>query len=184
MLPADLSLRIHAVSGYSGGGRSMIERYEDRCATTGQSVSTRAYGLGLDHKHVPEMHRYSGCADAPLFAPMVGDYRQGMLVNVPLFTAELGGASAGDIRSVLADRYRDEPFVEVLPLGAAEALDGGFLDPTACNDSNRIELLVFGHAGRVLLTARYDNLGKGAAGAAVQNLNLMIGAAETEGLIS
>lgn len=184
MLPADLPLRIHAVSGYSGGGRSMIERYENRCAATGRSVSTRAYGLGLDHKHVPEMHRYAGCADAPLFAPMVGDYRQGMLVNVPLFTAELDGASAGDIQTVLAERYRDEPFVTVLPVGAAEALDGGFLDPTACNDSNRIELLVFSHAGRILLTARYDNLGKGAAGAAVQNLNLMIGAAETEGLTS
>jgi N-acetyl-gamma-glutamyl-phosphate reductase len=113
----------------------------------------------------------------------VGNYYQGMLVQLPLFRSEFDvPATAADVRDLLADRYAAEPFVEVPPTGAAAALEGGFLAPTACNNSNRIELMVFGHSEQMLLVARYDNLGKGAAGAAVQNLNLMMGVDETTGL--
>jgi len=114
---------------------------------------------------------------------MVGHYYQGMLVQLPLFARELSTpASPDDIRETLARRYADEPFVSVLPTGAPDALDGGFLAPTTCNHTNRIELMVFGHHDQFLLTARYDNLGKGASGAAIQNLNLMMGVDETTGL--
>lgn len=183
LLPASLSLRVHAVSGYSGGGRPVIEAYESFDSDTSERWNTRPYALGLEHKHVPEMQRYAGCATPPLFAPTVGNYYQGMLVQLPLFSRELNSpASPDDVRELLADRYAEEPFIDVLPTGAESALEGGFLAPTACNNSNRIELMVFGHSEQMLLVARFDNLGKGAAGAAVQNLNLMMGVDETTGL--
>lgn len=183
VLPADLPLRIHAVSGYSGGGRALIDTYRGYDVATRERYNTRPYALGLRHKHVPEMHRYSTCAVAPLFAPSVGDFHQGMLVQIPLFTSELNGRPGPDaVQALLAKRYQEEPFVHVLPTGAADVLDGGFLDATACNHSNDIELMVFGHEEQLLLVARYDNLGKGASGAAIQNLNLMIGVDERTGL--
>lgn len=183
VLPRDLPLRIHAVSGYSGGGRALIDTYRGFDPETAERLNTRPYALGLAHKHVPEMYRYSGCAVAPLFAPSVGNYHQGMLVQLPLFVSELQGApTPEDVQGVLARRYRDEPFVDVLPLGAPGAVEAGFLNATACNHTNRLELMVFGNREQLLLVARYDNLGKGASGAAVQNLNLMIGADETTGL--
>lgn len=183
VLPRELGLRIHAVSGYSGGGRPLIETRRGFDTETAERRSVEPYALGLHHKHVPEMQRYSGTAQPPLFAPMVGHYYQGMLVHVPLFAAELDGApSPADVRDMLAQRYQDEPFVDVKPLGAEADLEGGFLDATACNQTNRIELMVFGHATQMLLVARLDNLGKGASGAAIQNLNLMIGVDETTGL--
>jgi N-acetyl-gamma-glutamyl-phosphate reductase len=183
LLSPSLPLRIHGLSGYSGGGRPLIETYEGFDAETLERWNTRPYALGLQHKHVPEMQRYAGCEFAPLFAPTVGNYYQGMLVQLPLFTREFSApASPGDVRELLASRYADEPFVSVLPTGAPEALDGGFLAPTTCNHTNRIELMVFGHSEQLLLTARYDNLGKGASGAAIQNLNLMMGVEEITGL--
>jgi N-acetyl-gamma-glutamyl-phosphate reductase len=183
LLPAELPLRVHALSGYSGGGRPLIDTYRSFDAATRERYNTRPYALTLKHKHVPEMHRFAGSLHAPLFAPSVGHFHQGMLVQVPLFTSELIGRPGPEaIQALLDERYRDEPFVHVLPTGAADALDAGFLDATACNGSNRIELMVFGHAEQLLLIARYDNLGKGAAGAAVQNLNLMIGVEENTGL--
>lgn len=183
LLPRDLPLRIHAVSGYSGGGRALIDRHAQFDPDTAERLAVQAYALGLAHKHVPEMQRYSGTAAAPLFTPLVGNYYQGMLVHVPLFACELNGAPrADDVHDILLRRYRDEPFVDVLPPGAGDALESGFLNATACNHSNRIELMVFGNADQFLLAARYDNLGKGASGAAIQNLNLMIGVAESTGL--
>jgi N-acetyl-gamma-glutamyl-phosphate reductase len=183
LLSPDLPLRLNAISGYSGGGRSMIETYRGFDAETRERLDTRPYALGLQHKHVPEMQRYAGCKVAPLFSPMVGNYYQGMLVQLPLFRSELTGApKPEDVHGVLASRYRDEPFIEVLPLGAPAALEGGYLNATACNGTNRLELLVFGNTEQLLLVARYDNLGKGASGAAVQNLNLMIGVDEAAGI--
>jgi N-acetyl-gamma-glutamyl-phosphate reductase len=183
ILRRDLPLRLHALSGYSGGGRALIDVYRAFDSDTAERLNTRPYALGLAHKHVPEMQHYAGCAVAPLFAPTVGNYYQGMLVQLPLFSSELNGSpTPAEIHALLAARYRDEPFVDVLPLGAPDALDGGFLSPTTCNQTNRLELMVFGHDEQMLLIARYDNLGKGASGAAVQNLNLMIGAQETAGL--
>jgi N-acetyl-gamma-glutamyl-phosphate reductase len=177
------ALSLHALSGYSGGGRVMIETYQGFDAATRERNNTRPYGLSLRHKHVPEMQYFSGGRRAPLFVPSVGCFAQGMLVHVPLFADDLSGTpSAQAVSDVLAERYAKEPFVRVLPAGAEPALEGGFLNATACNDTNRIELMVFGHETQILLTARYDNLGKGAAGAAIQNLNLMLGREETLGL--
>jgi N-acetyl-gamma-glutamyl-phosphate reductase len=185
ILSPKLPLRLHAVSGYSGGGRQLIEKYQALDAAQPATVlPPMAYGLDLSHKHVPEMHRYSASDHPPLFAPSVGHYYKGMLVHVPLFYRELSGVtSADDMHALLAERYADEACIEVLPPNPVEALaDGRFLDPTAANDTNRIDLMIFGGDDHLLLTTRYDNLGKGASGAAIQNLNLMLGINELEGL--
>ena len=181
----DARLSCHAVSGYSGGGRRLIERYETRGAEHPESLwHVRPYGLDLDHKHLPEMARYSGIERAPVFSPMVGHFAQGMLTMVPLHTDTLGeGATVETVHACLEARYRAEPCVEVFPLAADDALDAGFLDPLAANGTNRIDLFVYGRDARLLLVARLDNLGKGASGAAVQNLNLMTGAEELSGLV-
>ena len=180
----DALLSCHAISGYSGGGRRLIERYEARSAGEPESLwPVRPYGLGLDHKHLPEMSAYSGVERAPVFSPMVGHFAQGMLTMVPLHVDTLGdGATAATVHACLDARYRDEPCVDVRPLGDADVLDGGFLEPRSANGTNRIDLLVYGHDTRILLVARLDNLGKGASGAAVQNLNIMTGADELRGL--
>ena len=181
LLDPALPLRLNAVSGYSGGGKSMIARYRS-CDTP--ALRTRPYGFGLAHKHVPEMQRYAKTDSAPLFAPSVGHYYRGMLVQVALFTRELSAkAKPADVWRALADRYRDEPFVHVHGLHPETALDAGFLSPTSRNGSNDLDLMVFASDEQLLIVSRYDNLGKGAAGAAVQNLNLMLGLIETEGLL-
>ena len=184
MVSSRAHLSCHAVSGYSGGGRQLIERYEARGAEHPESLwHVRPYALGLEHKHLPEMARYAGIDRAPVFSPMVGHFAQGMLTMIPLHVDTLGeGATPETVHACLVERYRDEPCVEVLPLGAEDALDAGFLDPLAANGTNRIDLLVCGHDAQVLLVARLDNLGKGASGAAVQNLNIMTGAEELRGL--
>ena len=183
LLSPDLPLTMHAISGYSGGGRSLIEARQAFTPEEVEGRNTEPYGLTLQHKHVPEMQHYSGSAVIPLFTPAVGHYYHGMLVQVPLFTRNLQKpATVDDLHAVLAARYQGEPFISVLEPGAAATLEAGFLNPTACNDTNRVEIMLFGHAEQLLLVARYDNLGKGAAGAAVQNLNLMIGVEETTGL--
>ena len=180
ILSAGTPLRVNALSGYSGGGKSLIARYR---ACDSEAMRTRPYGLALGHKHVPEMHRHSLTESAPLFVPEVGHFHQGMLVQVPLFSRELGGAGADAVCDVLRARYADEPFVHVHEFPVAEdALDGGFLSATERNGSNDLDLMVFGHDEQVLVVARYDNLGKGASGAAVQNLNLMLGLPEATGV--
>ena len=184
IVPSGAHLSCHAVSGYSGGGRRLIERYEARGVEHPESPwHVRPYALGLEHKHLPEMARYSGVDRAPVFSPMVGHFAQGMLTMIPLHTDTLGeGATAETVHACLETRYRDEPCVEVVPLGAEDVLDAGFLEPLAANGTNRIDLFVYGHHDQVLLVARLDNLGKGASGAAVQNLNVMTGTEELCGL--
>ena len=158
----------------------MIAKYQD-CDSA--AWRHRAYGLDLNHKHVPEMRRYANISHAPLFTPAVGHYRSGMLVQVGLFATELerGGAPV-DVHRTLAERYAGEPFVHVHPYNPDDCSDDGFLSPTARNGTNHLDLLVFGNDDHVLIATRYDNLGKGAAAAAVQNLNLMLGLPETAGL--
>jgi N-acetyl-gamma-glutamyl-phosphate reductase len=185
LLAADAALSVHAISGYSGGGRKMIESFEQ--PTPGNRPQNfGAYGLTLKHKHVGEMRTHGLLDCAPLFAPAVGYFRRGMLVHVPLQLAALPGAVAGaDLHAALAEHYAGERFVAVRPLNDAGALrEGAFLEPEALNGTNRLELFVFANdaARQAILVARLDNLGKGASGAAVQNLNLMLGLQEDAGL--
>jgi len=183
LLPPETNLALHAISGYSGGGRKMIEAYEAADAGQRDRWGARPYALNLRHKHLPEMQRYSGLAAPPLFSPTVGAFRKGMVTLVPLFGEQLeGGARRADVVDALARAYRDSPFVAVSPYGDCPGLDGGLLSPGGCNGTNRMEISLFGNARQLLLAARYDNLGKGAAGAAVQNLNLMLGCEQTRGL--
>ncbi len=168
VVPSDYPVTINAVSGYSGGGKSMIAAHE---AEGGPAFEL--YGLGLEHKHVPETQLYSGLSRRPIFVPSVGHFRQGMLVSVPLHLDTLPGKPRGaDLHEVLAARYRDCELVSVVP----PATDGK-LEPTAINDTDRLELSVHANEARrqAVLVARLDNLGKGASGAAVQNIRLMLG---------
>ena len=182
LLDAATPLRCYAVSGYSGGGRQMIESFQARTKTQADALNTQAYGLTQSHKHLPEMQHYSGCDQAPIFLPTVAHYYKGMLVSVALFADELNGATPEDVQRVLAQRYAGERFIKVPPANAAESSSNGYLNPTACNDTNELQLLVFGDNRRTVINARYDNLGKGASGAAVQNLNIMLGLEEGFGL--
>jgi N-acetyl-gamma-glutamyl-phosphate reductase len=181
LLDAATPLRCHAVSGYSGGGRQMVEKFRAFDAAQQDQYNSQAYGLTLQHKHVPEMHHYSTTDTAPLFTPMVANYYKGMLVQIPLFRQEVSNASKSELHGILTGRYAGEPFISVLPLDDS-MLEEGFLTPTACNGTNNMQLMLFGNEQQYLLVARYDNLGKGASGAAVQNLNLMLGFEETKGL--
>lgn len=184
LLAPDAPLAIHGLSGYSGGGNAMIARWEDPKAGLGALPFEAPYALGRVHKHVPEMKRYGRLAREPHFTPAVGAFRCGMRVHVPLPAGLLrAGASAATVHEVLQARYADEAFVDVRLV--AEGPDGGEteLDPRACNDTNRVLLRVFAHpSGHVTLVGVLDNLAKGASGAAVQNLNLMLGLPEGTGL--
>jgi len=168
LLPSDFPISIAAVSGYSGGGRAMIESYEK-----GGAPQFELYALGLEHKHVPEIMRYGGLVRRPIFVPSVGAFRQGMLVSIPLHLDSLPGRpSASDIEAALAARYRGSAFVSVVPASGIARLE-----PEALNGTNRLELFVFRNDAHrhVVLVARLDNLGKGASAAAVQNLETMFG---------
>jgi N-acetyl-gamma-glutamyl-phosphate reductase len=174
LLPADYPVTVNAVSGYSGGGRSMIEAYE-----AGTAPPFELYGLGLEHKHVPELQRYAGLARRPIFVPSVGNFRQGMLVSVPLHLDTLPGRpTLRDLEAALAARYAEADLIEVVPAG--KIAKGGRLDALALNGTDRLELTVLGNEalGQAVLVARLDNLGKGASGAAVQNIRLMLGVAD------
>jgi N-acetyl-gamma-glutamyl-phosphate reductase len=172
LLPRDFPVALPSVSGYSGGGRAMIEAYEK-----GEAPLHEAYALGLSHKHIPEIQRYTGLTRRPLFIPAVGNFRQGMLVQLPLHLDDLPGApKASDLHDALVAHYAASVaaggWVSVHPATA-----DGKLDATALNDTNQLELRVFANEAhrQAVLIARLDNLGKGASGAAVQNLQLMLG---------
>jgi N-acetyl-gamma-glutamyl-phosphate reductase len=168
ILPPDFPVTVNAVSGYSGGGKSMIAAFD-----AGTAPSFELYGLGLSHKHVPELQKYACLTRRPLFVPSVGNFRQGMLVSVPLHLDTLPGKPGlADLHAALAARYAGSAFVSV---PAAEA--DGKIEAEGLNGTNKLELRVFGNAqhGQAVLLARLDNLGKGASGAAVQNLELMLG---------
>lgn len=172
ILPSDSDVSVFAISGYSGGGRSMIEAHE-----AGTAPVFDLYGLNFAHKHVPEMQLYSGLKHRPIFIPQVGNFRQGMIVNVPLFLDQLKGGVA-EIKAALQAHYRGSALVSVVEAKEMR------LDPTALNDTDRMELRVYADEskGQALLVSRLDNLGKGASGAAVQNLRLMLGMPQTASL--
>jgi N-acetyl-gamma-glutamyl-phosphate reductase len=177
LLPADTRLSVNAVSGYSGGGKSLIARFEDSSLADATPTAFHAYGLGLGHKHVPEMRSHAGLTHAPIFLPAVTRTYRGMLVEVPIHLAETGATIAA-LREAITDAYRDSPIVTV------SQDHHGDLPIERQANTDRLELFVFGSDafGQARLVAALDNLGKGAAGAAVQNLNLMAGLPETAGL--
>jgi N-acetyl-gamma-glutamyl-phosphate reductase len=174
LVPPDYPLVIHAVSGYSGRGRAGLEAHEGAGAAT--ALPLQVYGLGLNHKHVPEIQQHAGLAHAPVFVPAYGHYRQGIVLTVALHLRLLpAGVTAAHLHAALQARYAGQAFIALQPLGGD--VDALRLDPRALNGSNHMRLAVFGQerTGQVLLAAVFDNLGKGAAGAAVQNLGLMLG---------
>lgn len=176
LLPADWPYICHAVSGYSGGGKALIERFE-----ADRDIAWRGYALALGHKHVPEMQARCGLAVAPLFSPAVVPAHRGMVVEVPLPLAAMPGAASPDaLRAALADHYAGSA---VVAMGTAPE-SGEMLLRASDGGSDRLDLLVFANAdaGQVRLVARLDNLGKGASGACIQNLNIMAGLPETAGL--
>ncbi|KPQ11326.1 MAG: N-acetyl-gamma-glutamyl-phosphate reductase ArgC [Saliniramus fredricksonii] len=167
VLPEDFPVTINAVSGYSGGGRQMIEQYEQ-----GEAPNFTLYGLNFSHKHLPELLKYTKLARRPIFVPSVGKFHQGMLISIPLHLDLLGGASAADLERTLANWYGDGGLVRVIPTQEETRIE-----PEALNGADRMELRVFSHPeyAQAVLVARLDNLGKGASGAAVQNIRLMLG---------
>ena len=182
ILAASTLLRCHAVSGYSGGGRQMVERFREFDHAEADALNSQTYSLALAHKHVAEMQHYSGTDTLPIFTPSVANYYKGMLVHVPLFRLELNDTDPRKVHEILVARYAEEAFIDVLPYNGTDMRNAGYLNPTDCNGTNHIELMLFGNDEQLLLIARYDNLGKGAAGAAVQNLNIMLGIDEQQGL--
>jgi N-acetyl-gamma-glutamyl-phosphate reductase len=183
ILPAHWPLSVNAVSGYSGGGRKMIAEFEDQAAPDFTRVPYRVYGLSLAHKHVPEMRLHGGLEHPPIFQPSVGRYAQGMIVEVPLPLYALPSApKLKDLHAALVKAYAAERFIEVATMEEAASLST--LAPEGLNGTNRMKLYVFGSDSlqQARLVALLDNLGKGASGAAVQNLNLMLGCDESAGL--
>jgi len=205
IIARDAKLNCTSLTGYSGGGRSLIEVHENNRTPGDNLHAPRPYALGLTHKHLPEMKGICGLTHPPHFVPVVGDIAQGMFVTVPLWEADLAvdtGIAGADNNRATADKadgkkigfddsiikvvwqtwanhYRDSKFIRVMPLDPAMA---GFMDITTCNESNCLDLFVFGHDTQILLGARLDNLGKGASGAAVQCMNIACGLDEELGL--
>jgi len=183
LIPANFPATVHGVSGYSGGGKSMIEEFEKKDSPVFVETVHRGYALGLGHKHLPEMQMRAGLSHAPLFAPTVARFYRGMLVELPLQLWALPGTpTPRDIHAVLANAYAGKPLVEVA--GLDEAASMKTVDAELLAGSNRMKLFVYANkvGDQVRLVAALDNLGKGAGGAAVQNLNIMLGLPETTGL--
>lgn len=183
LMPADYPVTAFSLTGYSGGGKKMIAEFE--AGGNPRLESPRPYALGLEHKHLPEMRVQAGLAQAPIFNPIVGNFLKGLAVTVPVFPALLSRkADAEAILDIYRKHYEGEQFVRVHPYNSDANLDGGFFDVQGANDTNRVDLFVFGNGERLNLVARLDNLGKGAAGAAVQCMNVHVGADEATGLVA
>lgn len=180
LLPADTQIAANSITGYSGGGKKMIEHYQ----SPQRIDAPRPYALGLAHKHLPEMCAYTGLTVAPIFQPIVGPFYKGLAVTAYLqprqFTRK---ATPADVRQILADYYAGEAFIRVAPVDLEANTDGGFFNVEANNDTNRVDLFVFGNEERMLVVGRLDNLGKGASGAAVQAMNVHLGVEESLGLV-
>ena len=184
LLDAGLVPPAHAVSagsitGYSGGGKKLIELYQN--SPEPALTSPRPYALTLGHKHVPEMMAHTGLVTRPIFMPVVGNFYKGLAVSVPLHLGALGTTPEA-VHSALATRYAEERYVRVMPLRDPATLEGGFFDLQACNGTNRVDIFVFANDHQAILMARLDNLGKGASGAAVQAMNVHLGVEESLGL--
>ena len=180
-VPAKLPVAATSITGYSGGGKKMIEQYE--AGGDSQLDAPRPYGLALAHKHLPEMMAHTGLQVAPAFMPIVGKFYKGLSVSVLLHCSQLKAqGTAETLQAALVTRYAGERFIRVMPLRDAGTLADGFFDVQGCNDTNRVDIFVFASDTQVLLMARLDNLGKGASGAAVQAMNVHLGVDEGLGL--
>jgi N-acetyl-gamma-glutamyl-phosphate reductase len=191
LVPAEWPVTINAVSGYSGGGKSLIAAFEDPQSPNATRDNFRLYAMGVVQKHIAEIQVHSALKGRPLFIPSVGRFAQGMLVSIPLQLWAMPGTPTLDaLHAVLAEHYAGEQFIDVMPLeeslaiGNASSLDARNPEPESLNDTNRMQLAVYGNAKeqQAVLLAKLDNLGKGASGQAVQNLNLMLGLPEAAGL--
>jgi len=185
LLGAEALVSATSITGYSGGGKSMIAEYE--AGGDARLQAPRPYALGLTHKHLPEMMAHTGLRHAPVFQPIVGNFYKGLAVSVPLHLSQLrAGSTPAQVREALAAHYEGERFIRVMPLRDPATLEDGFFDVQACNDTNRVDIFVFGSPddkpGQILVMARLDNLGKGASGAAVQAMNVHLGVEESLGL--
>lgn len=181
IIGVDQAISASSITGYSGGGRKMIEQYEGKALP--RLDSPRPYSLKFAHKHLPEMMAHTGLRHAPIFMPIVANYYKGLSVSVPLHLAQCRAGATGEaVHEVLMKRYRDEPFVRVQPLPDDVHPAQEYFDVQGCNDTNRVDIFVFANPMQALLMARLDNLGKGASGAAVQAMNVHLGVDETLGL--
>jgi N-acetyl-gamma-glutamyl-phosphate reductase len=182
IIASDYPVTCNCVAGYSGGGKSMIADYDNKNSPD-YIRNPRPYSLELNHKHIPEMTKYGGLSRPPIFAPTVVNVYAGEIISVPFIGSYLKKKlSPAGIRDVLADYYAGEQFIKVMPYPAKDFLKNGFLTFTDCNGTNNLEIFVFGNNERILVSARYDNLGKGASGAAVQDMNITLGLPENTGL--
>lgn len=186
VLPKDYPVSAFSLTGYSGGGKKMIAEYEaERAAEEGTPNplnAPRSYALTQQHKHLKEMQKITGIDRTPLFSPIVADYYSGMLVTVPVYTDLLSGhQTLEQVHACLAKHYEGQSFIQVMPFGA-EAEYGGFMAGNSCSGWDGLKIYVTGNDERVLLMSQFDNLGKGASGAAIQCLNLVLGCEETKGL--
>ncbi len=180
LLPAATQIAANSITGYSGGGKKMIEHYQ----SPQRIDAPRPYALGLVHKHLPEMSAYSGLSAAPIFQPIVGPFYKGLAVTAYLHPAQFTRkVTPADVQKILADYYAGEAFIRVVPFDLEASTDGGFFNVEANNDTNRVDLFVFGNEERMLVVGRLDNLGKGASGAAVQSMNVHLGVEESLGLV-
>jgi N-acetyl-gamma-glutamyl-phosphate reductase len=181
LVPADLPVSASSITGYSGGGKKMIEQYEAGGDT--RLDAPRPYALTLSHKHVPEMAAHTGLTVPPVFMPIVGKFYKGLSASVPLHLSQLkAGVTPEALHAALRHRYEGERFIRVMPPRDPAALAEGYFDVQACNDTNRVDVFVFANETQAILMARLDNLGKGASGAAVQSMNVHLGLDEALGL--
>jgi N-acetyl-gamma-glutamyl-phosphate reductase len=183
VITPDYPLSCTAVSGYSGAGKKMIAQFDGPPEASAARFGSRFYALSLQHKHIPEMRKHSGLAADPIFLPAVCDYYSGMTCTIPLHKKLLASSATPEtLHELYSSWYSNEPFLHVQPLDLTASLDDGFLNPVNRNGTNHCDLFVFGDEERIVVATRFDNLGKGASGAAVQNMNLIMGIDETTGL--
>jgi N-acetyl-gamma-glutamyl-phosphate reductase len=182
-VPGEYPVSSYAITGYSGGGKKMISEFESYSRDRLIDVCCRPKNLDLKHKHLPEMKKYAHLKNYPHFVPIVGNFYNGMLVFLPLFPSLLSKKfNPDDIREILTESYKNETFVRVASKEESEVIGSGFISPADLNGTNRAEIFVTGHKDQILVISRLDNLGKGASGAAVQNMNIMLGFDELDGL--
>jgi len=187
VMPSNYPISCHSLTGYSGGGKGLIDKYEQNGGINDYTKAPRPYSLSLNHKHLSEMTIRSGLEESPIFIPILGNVYQGLTTSIPIHTKLLSKQmNAKDIHALLSEHYQGENFIKVMPYADDTFLFDGGLDITACNDTNNAEIFVFGNDANksALIMTRLDNLGKGASGAAIQNMNIMLGFEEDLHLLS